>query len=157
MLESGVGSGALSMALLRAGAEVFGYELREDFASRAQENVESFLGAEAMERYQVELRDCYEGIDETDLDRVLLDLPEPWRVVPHAAKALRPGGILVAYTPAITQVMALHEALEESPFGLTETIEVMQRGWHVKGQAVRPNNRMVGHTGFLTRSRLLSA
>lgn len=157
VLESGVGSGALSMALLRAGAEVLGYELREDFASRAQENVESFLGAEVMKRYQVELRDCYEGIDTTDLDRVLLDLPEPWRVVPHAAKALRPGGILVAYTPAITQVMSLHEALEESSFGLTETIEVMQRGWHVKGQAVRPNHRMVGHTGFLTRSRLLGA
>jgi tRNA (adenine57-N1/adenine58-N1)-methyltransferase catalytic subunit len=155
VLESGIGSGALSMAMLRAGADIVGYELREDFAERAQANVSSFLGDEAMRRYRVELRDCYEGIDETDLDRVVLDLPEPWRIVPHAEKALHPGGIFLAYTPSIVQVMQLREALDDSAFDLAETVEVLNRTWHVEGQAVRPDHRMVAHTGFLTHARLL--
>lgn len=157
VLESGVGSGALSMTLLRAGAEINGYELREDFAERAQENVSSFLGAEASSRYHVELRDCYDGIDETGLDRVILDLPEPWQVVKHAEQALVPGGIIVAYTPSITQATQFREALETSSFDMAETIEVLHRSWHIEGQAVRPDHRMVAHTGFLTHARLLVA
>lgn len=154
ILESGVGSGALSMAMLRCGADIVGYELREDFAARAATNVERFLGKGVTERYRVELRDCYEGIDERDLDRVVLDLPEPWRVVPHAEKAMRPGGILVAYTPSITQVTQLRAALADSRFFAAATTEVLQRGWYVEGQAVRPDHRMVAHTGFLTHARL---
>ena len=154
VLEAGVGSGALSMALLRAGAVVSGYERREDFCARARANVERFCGPEAMDRYRTELRDVYEGIDETGLDRVVLDLPEPWRVVPHAASALRPGGILLAYTPSAVQVQRLRQALDDSPFDLHETVEILQRGWHVDQDAVRPNHRMVAHTGFLTVSRL---
>ncbi|HEX4980037.1 MAG TPA: tRNA (adenine-N1)-methyltransferase [Acidimicrobiales bacterium] len=157
VLESGVGSGALSMTLLRAGANVTGYELRDDFAARARANVESFLGAEAASRYEVHIRDCYEGIDANGLDRVVLDLPEPWRVVKHAEQALHPGGILVAYLPSIVQVSQLRDALAESRFGLAETIEVLHRGWHVEGTAVRPDHRMVAHTGFLTAARLVSA
>jgi tRNA (adenine57-N1/adenine58-N1)-methyltransferase len=155
VLESGVGSGALSMAMLRAGADIVGYELREDFADRAKENVEAFLGTEALDRYRVELRDCYDGIDETDLDRVVLDLPEPWQVVPHAEKAMHPGGILLAYTPSIVQVMQLRQTLEQSAFDMPETLEVLNRTWHVEGLAVRPDHRMVAHTGFLTHARLL--
>jgi tRNA (adenine57-N1/adenine58-N1)-methyltransferase len=155
VLEAGVGSGALSMTLLRAGADVTGYELREDFAARARENVESFLGAEAMARYRVQVRDVYEGIDERGLDRVVLDLPEPWQVVKHAEVALRPGGLLIAYTPSIMQAAHLRETLEDSDFELPETLEVLQRTWHVEGQAVRPDHRMVAHTGFLTSARLL--
>ena len=155
VLEAGIGSGALSMALLRAGAVVTGYERREDFCARARANVERFCGTEALERYRTEVRDVYEGIDETGLDRVVLDLPEPWQVVPHASVALRPGGILLAYTPSIVQVQRLRRALEDSPFDLHETVEVLQRGWHVEGDAVRPNHRMVAHTGFLTVSRLI--
>jgi tRNA (adenine57-N1/adenine58-N1)-methyltransferase len=156
LLEAGVGSGALSMALLRAvGPEgsVTGYEIREDFAARAIKNVESFLGPG--QPYPVEIRDIYEGIDETGLDRIVLDLPEPWRVVKHATHALRPGGILVSYVPTIGQVARLREELDGSPFGLAETLEVLQRTWHVEGQSVRPDHRMVGHTGFLTAARLL--
>ncbi|MYG99784.1 MAG: tRNA (adenine-N1)-methyltransferase [Acidimicrobiaceae bacterium] len=155
VLEAGIGSGALSMALLRAGAVVTGYERREDFCARARANVERFCGAEALERYRTEVRDVYEGIDETGLDRVVLDLPEPWQVVPHASVALRPGGILLAYTPSIMQVQRLRRALDDSAFDLHETVEVLQRGWHVEGEAVRPNHRMVAHTGFLTVSRLI--
>lgn len=156
VLESGVGSGALSMTLVRAGAVVRGYELREDFANRAVKNVATFLGADALERYVVEQRDVYEGIDEADLDRVVLDLPEPWRAVKHAAGALHRGGVLVAYTPQITQAVQLREELTGAGFGMVDTIEVLNRGWHIEGQSVRPDHRMVAHTGFLTSARLLS-
>jgi tRNA (adenine57-N1/adenine58-N1)-methyltransferase len=153
VLESGIGSGALSMTLLRAGADVTGYELREDFANRALTNVTSFLGEGVLDRYHLEVRDTYDGIGETDLDRVVLDLPEPWQVVKHAAGALRPGGILVAYTPSILQVTQLHEALAHASFTELTTTEVLHRTWHVEGQAVRPDHRMVAHTGFLTAAR----
>jgi tRNA (adenine57-N1/adenine58-N1)-methyltransferase len=155
VLESGLGSGALSTGMLRAGAEITGYEIREDFEAKARENVARFLGAESLERYDTHVRDVYEGIGETDLDRIVLDLPEPWQVVPHAETALRPGGIFLAYTPSIIQVSQLHDALEESKLGFAETLEVLNRGWHVQGTAVRPDHRMVGHTGFLTHARLL--
>jgi len=156
VLESGVGSGALTMVLLRAvGSEgsVVGYELRDDFARRARSNVEGMLGADVPLR--IEVRDAYEGIDEEELDRVLLDLPEPWQVVKHAEQALRPGGILLAYLPTIGQVARLREELDSSSFGMAQTIEVLQRSWHVDGQSVRPDHRMVAHTGFLTAARLL--
>jgi tRNA (adenine57-N1/adenine58-N1)-methyltransferase catalytic subunit len=156
VFESGLGSGALSMALLRAGAIITGYEIREDFAARARSNVVAFLGPEAAKRYHTEVRDAYEGIGTQELDRVVLDLPEPWRVVAHAEKALRPGGILVAYLPTIGQVIQLRGALSASGFGMAETIEVLQRGWHVDRQSVRPDHRMVAHTGFLTAARLLT-
>ena len=156
VLESGLGSGALSMGMLRAGADITGYELRDDFAVRAQRNVSDFLGPDVLDRYAVEVRDCYEGIDATDLDRIVLDLPEPWRVVAPATAALQTGGLLVAYTPQITQASRLREELDRSPFGMAETIEVLQRGWHIEGQAVRPDHRMVAHTGFLTVARLLA-
>jgi tRNA (adenine57-N1/adenine58-N1)-methyltransferase len=155
VLESGVGSGALSMTLLRAGAVVHGYELREDFAARARKNVEAFCTPEMVDNYTIEVRDCYEGIELDHLDRVVLDLPEPWQVVTHAEKALRPGGILVAYTPAITQAVALRERLVDSDFELCETLEVLHRGWNIDGMSVRPDHRMVAHTGFLTHARLL--
>jgi tRNA (adenine57-N1/adenine58-N1)-methyltransferase len=155
VLESGVGSGALSMTLVRAGAVVHGYELREDFANRAVRNVATFLGDEALARYTVEHRDVYEGIDEGDLDRVVLDLPEPWRAVKHAAGAMHRGGVLVAYTPQITQAVQLRDELGASGFGMVDTIEVLNRGWHIEGQSVRPDHRMVAHTGFLTSARLL--
>jgi tRNA (adenine57-N1/adenine58-N1)-methyltransferase len=156
VLESGVGSGALSMTLVRAGAVVRGYELREDFANRAVKNVATFLGDQVLERYTVEQRDVYEGIDEVDLDRVVLDLPEPWRVVKHATRAMHRGGVLVAYTPQITQVVQLRDELSAQGFGMVDTIEVLNRGWHIEGQSVRPDHRMVAHTGFLTSARLLS-
>jgi len=156
VLESGVGSGALTMTLLRAvgpTGHVLGYELREDFAERARRNIEGFLGPDAP--VTIEVRDIYEGIEATDLDRIVLDLPEPWRVVEHAAGALRPGGILLSYLPTIGQVGLLREALAASSFGMAESLEVLQRTWHVEGQSIRPDHRMVAHTGFLTHARLL--
>ncbi len=153
VLEAGVGSGALSMALLRAGAEVVGYEVREDFAERARANVAAMVGEHAP--YRVELRDVYEGIEEIGLDRILLDLPEPWRVLPHAGTALRPGGILCAYLPSINQTAQLRNALDDAGFGMASTLEVLHRTWHIEDRSVRPDHRMVGHTGFLTTARRL--
>lgn len=155
VLESGVGSGALSMTMLRAGAHIVGYELREEFAVRAQRNVASFLGDDVVDRYRVEIRDCYEGIDETDIDRVVLDLPEPWQVVPHAAQCMAPGGTIIAYTPSITQAAQFRGALGEARFKFAETVEVLNRTWHIEGASVRPDHRMVAHTGFLTHARWL--
>ena len=159
VFETGVGSGALSATLLRCGATVTGYELREDFAERAIQNVESIAGAEAIDRYDVQLRDAYESVDppqgDSCYDRAVLDIPEPWRVVVHLPGSLRRGGILVAYNPSVTQVQQLRRTLEDGPWALIETIEVMHRSWHVKGASVRPDHRMVAHTGFLTHARLI--
>ena len=154
VLEAGVGSGALSMAMVRAGAEVVGYEVRPDFARQARANVIAFLGEHPA--YRVEERDVYDGIDERALDRVVLDLPEPWRVIDHARTALRPGGTLLAYLPSITQVSQLRAALDGSGFGLAETSELLRRTWHVEARSVRPDHRMVAHTGFLTTARRLA-
>jgi tRNA (adenine57-N1/adenine58-N1)-methyltransferase len=160
VLESGVGSGALSSAMLRAGAVVTGYELREDFARRAQLNVARAVGTEVAARYTVELRDVYDGIEVPEsggFDRVVLDLPEPWQVVPHLRGALRPGGIVLAYTPSIIQASRFREALAEADLVLAETLEVLHRTWKVDGAAVRPDHRMVAHTAFLSHARMPSA
>jgi len=154
VFETGVGSGALSMTMLRYGAIITGYDIREDFANRARTNVRSFLGEEALERYSVEIRDSYEGIDGTDYDRVVLDLPEPWNVVPHAEKALRKGGLLVAYTPSITQAVQVRKTMGDAWIE-SRTIEVLHRSWHIEGMSVRPDHRMVAHTAFLTVSRFI--
>ena len=156
VLEAGVGSGALSMTVLRAGASVVGYELRQDFAERAMANVHAALGSDVP--YRVEIRDVTEGIDETALDRILLDMPEPHKVVGPAAAALRPGGILLAYLPTINQTALLRQALDdaEGPFGLAETQEILRRTWHIEARSVRPDHRMVGHTGFLTTARRMA-
>jgi tRNA (adenine57-N1/adenine58-N1)-methyltransferase len=156
VLEAGVGSGALSMTLLRAGADVVGYELREDFAERARANVTATLGDDV--KYRIEIRDVTDGIDEVGLDRILLDMPEPHAVIPGAVAALRPGGILLAYLPTINQTALLRRALDDPtvPFGQSETQEIMRRTWHVEDRSVRPDHRMVGHTGFLTTARRLS-
>ena len=108
-----------------------------------------------LDRYRVELRDSYEGIDPDDgrFDRVVLDLPEPWQVVPHAEGVLAAGGILVAYTPSITQAAQTREALKGKWID-ARTIEVLHRGWHIEGQAVRPDHRMVAHTGVPHRRPL---
>jgi tRNA (adenine57-N1/adenine58-N1)-methyltransferase len=155
ILEAGVGSGALSMTLLRAGASVVGYELREEFAAKARENVVAFLG-EAVD-YDVQIRDVTAGIDEVGLDRIILDMPNPQDVLEAAHGALKPGGILLAYLPTINQTAQLRAALHEDRWGLAESSELLRRSWHVEPRSVRPDHRMVAHTGFLTTARRLTA
>lgn len=152
VFETGVGSGALSMTMLRMGAEVTGLELREDFLNRATANVRSFLGEEALERYRVSLGDSYEGVPDDRFDRAVLDLPEPWRVVPHLEERLVNGALVVAYTPSITQAVQVREALGKGWVD-ERTLEVLHRTWHIEGMSVRPDHRMVAHTAFLTAAR----
>jgi tRNA (adenine57-N1/adenine58-N1)-methyltransferase catalytic subunit len=153
--EAGLGSGALTMALLRAvgsSGRVVSYEAREEFARRARRNIETRLGPDLP--LTVRLQDVYAGLEERDLDRVLLDLPEPWRLVESASVALRAGGLFCAYVPTIIQSQQVHEALAAHPaFALVETFETLLRPWHIAGLSVRPAHRMVAHTGFLTLAR----
>jgi len=153
VLEAGVGSGALSIAALRAGVSIVGYEIREDFAEVAKANVHAMLGPDVP--YDIHVRDVTQGIDERDLDRILLDMPEPDKVVPHAAVALRPGGIFMAYLPTINQTALVREALAAYGFAMAETVEILRRTWHIEGRSVRPDHRMVANTGFLTFARRL--
>lgn len=157
VFESGLGSGALSMTLLRAGASIVGYELRDDFAAQASANVQEFLGEAALERYDVHVRSAYDEIEHDGFDRMLLDLPEPWNVVPNARGALNNGGVILAYTPSIIQATRFRDALNANDFGMAETVEVLNRSWHIEPEhnAVRPDHRMVAHTGFLTTARKL--
>ena len=158
VFETGIGSGALSMTMLRWGATIVGYEIREDFANRARANVREFLGEEVLDRYDVHIADSYAGIDATlgPFDRVVLDLPEPWQVIPQIEPLLLGGGVLVAYTPSIMQAARTREELKGRWID-ARTIEVLHRGWHIDGQAVRPDHRMVAHTAFLTVARFLGA
>jgi len=158
VVEAGTGTGALTMAVLRAvgpAGRVVSYEVREDFHRAARAAVEEVLGAPP--NLELRVGDVYEGIEERDADRVLLDLPEPWRAVPHAAAALRPGGVLFAHCPNATQVQRFCDELRDvGGFGLLETVEVLERAWTVRGRSVRPAHRMVAHTGFLTFARRLA-
>ncbi len=156
VVEAGIGSGALTMALLRAvGPEghVASYERREDHAAQALRNISGFLGETP--NHTLAIGDVGEGIEETDVDRILLDLPEPWLVTGHAARALHAGGILLTYLPTVPQVQQAVAAMGEAGFGFVSTFEVLHRGWNIDGPSVRPDHRMVAHTGFLTTGRLL--
>jgi tRNA (adenine57-N1/adenine58-N1)-methyltransferase len=158
VLEAGIGSGALTIALLRAvGSEgrVISYELREEFAEQAMSNIETFLGSH--DNLEVRMASVYEDIGETDIDRAVLDLPEPWRAAGPVGGALRPGGIFVSYLPTIIQVQQLTEVLRaDSRWASIQTTETLVRGWKIEGQSVRPEHRMVGHTGFVTFARRVS-
>jgi tRNA (adenine57-N1/adenine58-N1)-methyltransferase len=159
VVEAGLGSGALTMVLLRAvgpAGRVISYEVREEFARRARRNIEARLGLDVP--LVVRLEDAYLGIVERGVDRVVLDLPEPWRLVPSAGEALRAGGIFCAYVPTVPQAQRVHEALAGHPaFALVETFETLLRPWHIAGPSVRPAHRMVAHTGFLTLARRVQA
>ena len=159
VLEGGAGTGALTVALLRAvgpQGEVHSYELREDFLAAARDAVAEVMGG-LPENLDLKLGDVYEGVEERGLDRALLDVPEPWRAVPALLASLRPGGIVFAHCPNVSQVQRFLDGLREAGgFGLFETIEVLQRGWTVRGRSLRPSHRMVAHTGFLTFARRLA-
>jgi len=159
VFEAGTGSGALTMALLRAVGHrgfVVTYEAREDFARTAMTNIERYMGA--VPNLVPLRRNAYEGIDLPEdglpFDRVVLDLPEPWQVVGHAAAALRSGGIFLSFVPTVPQVQQTVEALERAAvFGTPETFETLLRTWSIQGRSVRPDHRMVAHSGFLTVAR----
>ena len=157
VLEAGTGSGALTIALLRGTGpqgQVISYELRQDFSRIAQGNLRRFLGA--ADSLVLRQHDIYAGIlpEDQPLHRIVLDVPEPWRVVEHAARALVAGGIFLSYVPTIPQAVQTTETLRSAgAFSLLETVEVLLRPWNIEGLSVRPAHRMVAHTGFLTVAR----
>ncbi|MGH7896407.1 MAG: tRNA (adenine-N1)-methyltransferase, partial [Candidatus Binatia bacterium] len=134
---------------------VVSYDNRADHVAMAEGNVRRFFGTAP--QWTVKLGDVYDAIEETDVDRVILDVPEPWRALDAVARSLTAGGVLVGYLPTVLQVKSLVDALHHHPgFGVVETFETLQRFWHVREVSIRPGHRMVAHTGFITVARRLA-
>ncbi|NJD98336.1 tRNA (adenine-N1)-methyltransferase [Thermococcus sp. LS1] len=157
VIEAGVGSGALTIFLANIvgpAGRVISYEVREDFARIAQKNVEL---AGFSDRVTIKLKNIYEGIDEDYADHIVLDLPQPENVLPHAVEVLRPGGYFVAYTPCMNQVHRFFQALQEyrEHFYKPRVVEVLVREHEVKKECMRPKTTMLAHTGYITFLRKL--
>lgn len=159
VLEAGVGSGALTLSLLRAVGEkgsVHSVERRAEFAENARANVEQYFGG-LPQQWTLTVGDLQEQEVDATFDRVVLDMLAPWECVATAAEALRPGGVFLAYVATTTQLSATAEALKsDGRFTEPESSETIVRGWHHEGLAVRPQQRMIGHTGFLIMSRRMA-
>ena len=152
IIEAGVGSGALTLFLaniIGLNGKIIGYEIREDFAKLAWRNVE---WAGFSDRVEIKLRNIYEGIEEDNVDHIILDLPQPENVVEHAVQSLKPGGFLVAYTPCINQVDRFYKKLNEykKHFTKPKTIECLVREQEIKKECIRPRTTMLAHTGYIT-------
>jgi tRNA (adenine57-N1/adenine58-N1)-methyltransferase len=159
VLEAGVGSGALTLSLLRAvgpTGSVHSVERRQDFADNATANITDYFG-EKPKNWSLDVGSVQEKEFHTQFDRVILDMLAPWECVAMAAQVLRPGGVFLAYVATTTQLSATAEALkEDGHFTEPESSETIVRGWHHEGLAVRPQQRMIGHTGFLIYSRRMA-
>ena len=161
VVEAGVGSGALSLSLLRAigpTGRLISFERRAEFADIARDNVATFLG-EQPDNWEVALGDLAEELPARDIhaDRVVLDMLAPWECLSAVSDALVPGGVVIVYVATATQLSRVAEAIRGSKlYTEPESSETLVRGWHVEGLAVRPDHRMVGHTGFLLTARRLA-
>ena len=159
VLEAGVGSGALTISLLRAVGDngiVHSIERREDFAKIARTNVEDYFQNNC-KNWTLEVGDLQDQEFDSQFDRVILDMLAPWECIDVSAKALRPGGVFLAYVATSTQLSATAEALKnDGRFTEPESSETLVRGWHHEGLAVRPQQRMIGHTGFIIHSRRMA-
>ncbi len=160
VLEAGTGSGALTMSLIRAvgpSGRVVSVDRREDHAKHGRRTIERAFGAipDNLELLVAEVEEVLEGVQP---DRLVLDLAEPWHVARVAARHLRTGGVLCAYVPTVPQLQQLYAAFEETgAFFGAETFEILERSWNIKGRSVRPDHTMVGHTGFITVARRITA
>ena len=159
VIEAGVGSGALAISLLRAigpQGQLDSFERREDFAEIAKENVQTYFGS-LPSNWKLTVGSVQDSSSDNKYDRVVLDMLAPWECVDYAAKILRPGGVFLAYVATTTQLSATAEALKEDGH-FTEPLssETIVRDWHHEGLAVRPMQRMIGHTGFLIVSRRMA-
>ena len=160
VLEAGVGSGALSISILRAVGEsghLHSVEIREDFAKISQENVQNYFG-NLPKNWVLTVGALQEQKLDNDYDRVVLDMLSPWECVETAAQALVPGGVLISYVATTTQLSKIAEAIKENGnFTEPESSETIVRGWHHEGLAVRPLHRIIGHTGFLIFTRRMAS
>jgi tRNA (adenine57-N1/adenine58-N1)-methyltransferase len=156
VLEAGTGSGSLTLTLLRAvgpKGTVHTFDVREDFHTKALSNIERFVGSDPnYGSLEARIGDLYSDEISIEVDRVVFDLTEPWRALPNVARCLRPGGILCSYVPTVPQVQRLVQELRRG-WSMVRSFETMQRGWTVDGLSVRPDHRMVAHTGFLIVAR----
>ncbi len=152
VVEGGLGSGALTSALLRAvgpTGRVITYEIDEKVLPKAQRNIQSLV--QDPYNLTITVGDIYQGIAERDIDRIVLDVPEPWQAVAAIGDALVMGGMMLSFLPTILQVHRLVESLEEDGrFQLIDSFETLLRPWHLKERSVRPVHRMIAHSGFLT-------
>ncbi|MCH8349841.1 MAG: tRNA (adenine-N1)-methyltransferase [Chloroflexi bacterium] len=152
VVEGGLGSGSLTAALLRAvgnNGRVITYEIADSVVPKAMSNIQKVLPDTS--NLTVKSADIYQGITERDVDRVVLDVPEPWQAVPTIGDCLVMGGIMLTFLPTILQVhQVVLELQRDSRFQLIETTETLLRTWHVTQRSVRPDHRMIGHSGFLT-------
>lgn len=163
VVEAGVGSGALSMSLLRAigpTGRLLSFERREEFATIAEANVRTFFG-EHPAGWEVILGDLSESLSNHvkpgAVDRVVLDMLAPWECLPAIGEALKPGGVIICYVATVTQLSRTAEAIRATQsYTEPESSETMERGWHLDGLAVRPDHRMIAHTGFLITARKLA-
>jgi len=153
VVEAGTGTGALTMSLafyVQPKGKIHSYEIREEFTAIAQKNLKR---AGLIDYVELKNKDITAGIDETDVDSVILDLAVPWLVVPHAYNALKPCGTIVSFSPTIDQVVKTAEALRENGFVDIETIECLMRGMQVERGKTRPHTLMTAHTGYITYAR----
>ncbi|GAA3867943.1 tRNA (adenine-N1)-methyltransferase [Leifsonia kafniensis] len=163
VVEAGVGSGALSLWLLRAigpAGRLASFERREEFADVARDNIATFLGHDPA-NWTITLGDLADTLPDTmepqSVDRVVLDMLAPWECLGVVSDALKPGGVLLCYVATVTQLSRVAEAIRGSGlYTNPDSNETMVRGWHVEGLAVRPDHRMIGHTGFLITARRLA-
>ena len=159
VLEAGVGSGALSISILRAVGEsghLHSVEIRDDFAKISQENVKSYF-SDLPKNWKLTVGALQEQKLESDYDRVILDMLSPWECVETAAHALVPGGVFISYVATTTQLSKIAEAIKDNGnFTEPESSETIVRGWHHEGLAVRPQHRIIGHTGFLIFTRRMA-
>lgn len=153
VVESGTGTGALTTALahyVRPNGRIYSYEIRGEFQKTAEKNL---TRAGLIDYVELKNKDVTTGMDERDVDSVILDLAVPWMVVPHAQTALKPCGTIVSFSPTIDQVVKTAEALKENGFVSMETIECLMRGMQVERGKTRPHTLMTGHTGYITFAR----
>lgn len=159
VLEAGVGSGALTISLLRAITKngfLHSVEIRDDFAEISRENIKQYFG-EIPNNWKLSVGALQDQNFESEFDRVVLDMLAPWECIKVASQALVPGGVLLAYVATTTQLSKMAEVIRDSGvFTEPESLETIVRGWHHEGLAVRPQHRMIGHTGFLIFARKMA-
>lgn len=159
VVEAGVGSGALTCSLLRAvgpGGHVSSYERRQEFADQAIKNVDQFFDGRHP-AWRLTVGDLVESLDDEDVDRVILDMLAPWECVDRLAEVLTPGGLVCAYVATTTQLGKTVETLRaHGGFTEPQPWETLVRDWHVEGLSIRPDHKMIGHTGFLVTARRMA-